>query len=497
MRASASVRHSVDAVNTLPSPQEWARLLGGKVMPNGRTVRYPRPGRKPDDRSLTLTVGAEFPGGYSVADPEELIPWQEQKDHCAQVAGLSAFRANQNSNRRGNGASHRPAGGSIVQEAVPAGAPPVGEGEVEAAASPPLFRVLDADEALRAKVPDLLWHVEGWIPGNNVFLLAGNGGEGKSILALQLAHVTRCGMPFFGRAIRAGAAVYYSAEETEDELAYRLQRISRSVLIGGAPDNPLKLISMADRTALLAIPDGGRTGEMNPTPLLEELEELVHDIEAALLVIDARADTFGGNELDRAQVRSFIALLRGIASRNQCAVVLLDHPSVSGMNDGRGYSGVTAWNNSVRGLAALTTPKGDKGDELDPCLRQLELKKLNNGARGAKILMRYDNGAFHQTKGGGGEGMSLQQKAKAMMVFLELAQKATDQGRHLSDKKNSPAYAPAALEHEAKGRDVTKAQLMWAMQESFAQNRLAMVEVRKDGKSFSRLVVAQTGEAKP
>ena len=369
--------------------------------------------------------------------------------------------------------------------------------EEEAAASPPLFRVLDADEALRAKVPDLVWHVDGWMPGNNVFLLAGNGGEGKSILALQLAHLTRCGMPFFGRPVRAGAAIYFSAEESEDELVYRLQRISRSVVIGGELENPLKLISMADRTALLAIPVRN-TGEMKPTPLLLELEELVHDTEAVLLVIDARADTFGGDELNRTHVRSFIALLRGIAIRNQCLVVLLEHPSVSGMNDGRSYSGSTAWNNSVRGLAALTTPKGEKGEELDPCLRQLEFKKVQNAARGARILMRYVNGAFHQGSGPAAEGMSLEQKTKAMMVFLELVQKANDRGQRLSDNKNSPSYAPATLEHEAKGRDVTKTQLKWAMQEGFAQDRLAVVEGRKDGKPFSRLVIAQTGgEGKP
>jgi RecA-family ATPase len=461
------------SANVIRTPQEWARILGGDVMPNGRTIRFPRPGGKSKDRSCTLTVGSQFPDGVSVADGRDgpnRISWQDLKDYCFEQAGSPSFtdrRAHQG--HRPAGRRHRPGSGAAAS----------GPRREEGRGSPPtLFRVLDAEEALATKAPDLSWHVHEWIPGNNVFMLAGHGGEGKSILGLQLCHQTRCGMPFFGRAVRAGAAVFYSAEESEHELAYRLQRIATSVVFKGVPENPLKLISMADRSALLAIASG-------------RLEELVHDLEAVLLVIDARADVFGGDEIDRAEVRSFIALLRGIAIRNQCAVVLLEHPSVAGMNEGRGFSGSTAWHNSVRGLATLTTPKEEKGQEIDPCLRVLEFKKVQNAARGAKIFMRFDNGAFHGDKGGvSADEMSLEQKAKAMKILLELVQKANDRGQRLSDKP-SPSYAATMLEHEAKALGVTKKQLIWALREGLAQNKLRMNSEKYDGKDRGRLVVNQ------
>jgi hypothetical protein len=56
------------SANVIRTPQEWARILGGDVMPNGRTIRFPRPGGKSKDRSCTLTVGSQFPDGVSVAD---------------------------------------------------------------------------------------------------------------------------------------------------------------------------------------------------------------------------------------------------------------------------------------------------------------------------------------------------------------------------------------------------------------------------------------------
>jgi hypothetical protein len=37
--------------NIIRTPQEWARILGGKVMENGRTVRFPRPDGNGRDRS--------------------------------------------------------------------------------------------------------------------------------------------------------------------------------------------------------------------------------------------------------------------------------------------------------------------------------------------------------------------------------------------------------------------------------------------------------------
>lgn len=461
----------------VPSAHEWAHLLGGKVMPNGRTVRFPRPGRKHTDRSLTLTVGPHWPDGWSFADPEKKIPWQEGKAWLRKVAGLPDFPASKNSGPR-----HRPADGPIVQEAEPAGFAP---GEAEAAASPPtLFDVLDADEALKAKAPDLLWHVDEWLPGNNVSLLTGHGGEGKSLLALQLAHLTRCGMPFFGRSVRAGAAVFYSAEETRDELAYRLQRIFRSM---PAPEimDVLKLVSMADRSALLGTPKR-HSVEMDPTPMLAALEELVHDIEAVLLVIDASADVYGGNEIDRSQVRSFISLLRGIAIRQQCAVLLLGHPSVRGMADSSGTSGSTAWHNSVRARCVLTTPN----ENSDPFLRQLEFKKIQNAPRGGKVLMRFEEGFFQHQVGTTQAGMSTEQQAKALTVFLELVQKANDRGQRLSDKP-SVSYAPTMLKQEAEARGITKDQLKWALHAGLGRNLLAMQEERRNGRPSSRLVVVQ------
>ncbi len=83
---------------------------------------------------------------------------------------------------------------------------------------------------------------------------------------------------------------------------------------------------------MLAAPE--RDGVLRSTPLLHSVEVWVRRLKAELLVLDAAADLYGGEENSRAQVRTFIQLLRGIALRNDCAILLLSHPSVDGMKTG-------------------------------------------------------------------------------------------------------------------------------------------------------------------
>jgi len=50
----------------------------------------------------------------------------------------------------------------------------------------------------------------------------------------------------------------------------------------------------------------------------------------------------------RAWDEAGVAMLRGLAFKADCAILLLAHPSVAGMSSGSGLSGWTSWDNSVR-----------------------------------------------------------------------------------------------------------------------------------------------------
>lgn len=57
-------------------------------------------------------------------------------------------------------------------------------------------------------VPPRRWHIDGWIPQRSVTLISGDGGTGKSLLALQLAVATATGRPWLGFDVAVGPVLY-------------------------------------------------------------------------------------------------------------------------------------------------------------------------------------------------------------------------------------------------------------------------------------------------
>lgn len=73
-----------------------------------------------------------------------------------------------------------------------------------------------------AEVPDI---VEGLVADEDVTLLGGHGGIGKSFLALQVACAVATGERVLNRETRQCRVLYYSAEDGRKQLTRRLQRL--------------------------------------------------------------------------------------------------------------------------------------------------------------------------------------------------------------------------------------------------------------------------------
>jgi RecA-family ATPase len=185
--------------------------------------------------------------------------------------------------------------------------------------------------------------------------------------------------------------MFLSAEEDHDELHRRLNAILDRRGLEFRSLSGLHVLGMpgADPTlgALL-------NNKIVPTPLYHRLEEAACDHQVKLLAIEAAADLFDGDENNRGHVRQFIGLLRRLAQKADAAVVLLQHPSLTGMANGTGNSGSTHWSNSVRSRLYFSKPKKEGEDEADPELRQLQVMKANYGPAGERVLVRWDRGVF-------------------------------------------------------------------------------------------------------
>ena len=209
-------------------------------------------------------------------------------------------------------------------------------------------------------VPKRRWLVPNMIPSGAVTLLFGDGGAGKSTAALQLAVATWMNRLWLGREVEHGRALYLSAEDPEDELHRRVFAIAAAENIRLEECEGLTLCSLAGEDAQLVIPDH-RYGGLASTPLFDELDERIGDERPGLVVLDTLADFHSGEERDRAQARAFIGKLNGLGIRHSCAVLLLAHPSLTGMSSGTGTSGSTGWKQQ-RPVSALPHQSGRRRD---------------------------------------------------------------------------------------------------------------------------------------
>lgn len=327
--------------------------------------------------------------------------------------------------------------------------------------------------ALEGKpVPPREWLVEGLIPLGTVTLLGGDGGTGKSLLSLQLATAVAQGRKWIGRSVTQGGAVFLSAEDDDAELERRIADIARAEGLARADLGKLTYRSLAGENALLAMLDS-KTGKLRETALYNELSRFLADEKPALVVLDTLADLFPGNENDRAQARQFIGLLRGLAIKHQCAVLLLAHPSLSGLNSGTGTSGSTGWSNSVRSRLYLERVTQD-GHEANPDARVLKSMKANYGPTGDEIGLTWQTGVFVADVAESGLDR-MAKGAKAERVFLKLLALFNGQGRTVC-ATSGRSFAPAIFASHPEAEGVNKRALTEVMELLLASGRVVNIE---------------------
>ena len=191
-----------------------------------------------------------------------------------------------------------------------------------------------------------------------------------------------------------------------------------------------------------------------------------------MIGIASSANVYAGSEIDRSQVQQFVGLLTRMAIVATGSVVLISHPSLTGITTDTGLSGTTQWHNAVRARMYLKSVKPEAGEQPDNDLRQLTFKKSQYGAVSEDIVLKYRNGMFLPVPGLASLD-KLTQERKAEDVFLDLLGRFTRENRFVSVKSSSN-YAPAlfAREDEAKRHALSKKVLEAAMRRLFQAKKI-------------------------
>ncbi len=343
------------------------------------------------------------------------------------------------------------------------------------------WQAIDPADYAGKPVPARQWYIDGIVPARNVTLLSGDGGTGKSLLALQIATAGALGIGTLDLKPRPGRTLVLAAEDEWDEVHRRLFDICAanhadlSDLRG-----MMRVLPLAGHDAELARPD--RNKVMQPTERMQWLVDNLVAFRPALVVLDTSADLFGGDEINRNQVRWFVSTLRGLAMELDTAMMLLSHPSVQGMQTGTGLSGSTAWNNSVRSRLYLTADRDDED------LRLLKGMKANYGRKGGELRLRWQDGTFVLDDGKPSAAAGLINK-QAETTFKQLLSLFNRTGQTVSDVTGTN-YAPAKMARHPDAKGHSKKVLAEAMQRLLDRGEVKIVMDGPPSRQRKRLILA-------
>ncbi len=246
-------------------------------------------------------------------------------------------------------------------------------------------------------IPARSWIVPGLIPANTVTMITGNGGDGKSLLALQLAVAAATRTRWLGRDVKGSRVMGLWAEDDHDELMRRTDGVLAPLGLAFSDLENLTFFDRDGRESLLyEAQHNDTTGQTSP--FFQQLMNTVAEMGVELLILDSLYNFFGGNENIRSQANQFIGELKRFARKLGCAVVIVAHPSRAGMGkDGDGTAGNTAWHNAVRSRLYLHRKKHPSGDPDKKGPLVLEHMKANYGRVEDQIEIAWENGRFVPT----------------------------------------------------------------------------------------------------
>jgi RecA-family ATPase len=242
-----------------------------------------------------------------------------------------------------------------------------------------------SDLATFAPTPPAFW-AEEILPADVVTLLSAHGGAGKTTLALYAAVCFAMGLPFLGKETKPANVLFYSAEDDRDLLRWRLATVCQRLDVDPvALAQRLRVVDASESDSVLFVEasrNGVRLGE--PTTAFKELKVMVCT-GAQIVIIDNASDVYGADENNRGQVRAFIRLLAKLVRPVHGAVLLLAHVDklTARVGGSQGYSGSTAWHNSVRSRLFLS----EEGAGL-----KLEHQKSNRGKKSEDIHLLWEDG---------------------------------------------------------------------------------------------------------
>lgn len=290
--------------------------------------------------------------------------------------------------------------------------------------------------------PDREWVIDEWLPANELTLFTGEGGLGKSLVALQLAAAVAHGVPLFGRKTSKRPVLMVACEDNYDELHRRWDSIRKGMeyqFLDEGSDPVFLLWSRTGNDSIIAYVEGYK---MVTGPFFQVLDHVLLELGlGALIILDTLSDIFGGNENDRSSVNTFVkTILGGLANKYMSTIMTIGHPPKNASE----YSGSTAWSNAHRNRLWLS--KVERSGE-DTKIRELKHTKSNYSEAGNSIFIRWSKGKYEQIDD---DDFHIPSEEDNLEIIFNVVAEYAIKHMYIGTRRNSP--------HPIHAVDITKAE---------------------------------------
>jgi RecA-family ATPase len=292
--------------------------------------------------------------------------------------------------------------------------------------------------------------VPGLVEKGIVNCLDGPGGSHKSRLALQLAIAVAAGAWMLGGQLTKCQAIFLSSEDAADEIHRRAAAMTARPEL--PKDNGAWIWDLTSKDAcLVEVAEGGKLREL---PFYTALSQHLQTVPGhKFVVLDSLFDFvryLGKAKLDEGAVnRVFKGPLTKLCTDCDATLLVIRHPSQSGMERGDMSGWSVANHNSIRSRLSLA-PKKDARDAY-----VLKVEKRNHGPAGKELTLYYTDGCLLPR-----DSMdAAQQQAVANAAIVQVAVDEAVSGRPLNKRDKLTPAQLAKFRAAAGGFPVTEREI--------------------------------------